>query len=105
MSREKFGEFGLRVETGADRSAALRQRIKILYRSAQSLDAAADLGRVAGKLLTERQRRRILGVGTANLHDIRERILLCTQRAMQFIKRGNQVGENAGRRRDMHRSR
>ena len=99
------GEFRLRIEAGADRGAALRQRIEILHRDVQPRDAALDLRGVAGKFLAERQRRRVLGVGAADLDDVRERLFLFAQRAQQFAQRRNEVGGDALGRRDMHRGR
>ena len=92
VPREQLGELRLRVEPGADRGAALRQRVEILHRHAQPRDAALDLRGIAGEFLAERQRRRILGMGAADLDDLGERLLLLAQRAVQIAERRDQVG-------------
>ena len=63
------GETRMRVQPGADRGAALRQRIELLQRQPVADDAALDLRGVAGELLAERQRRGVLRMGAADLDD------------------------------------
>src|SRR6185437_6907 len=99
---EKPGEFRFRIETGANGGAALGQRVEISYRRAQPRDAALDLRGVTGKFLAERQRRRVLGVGPADLDDTGERLFLLAQRAVKLLQRRNQIGGNVHRRRDVH---
>ena len=69
---DELRELRLGVEPGADRGAALRQRIEGLERSRHALAGVLDLRRVAGEFLAERQRRRVLRVGAADLDDVRE---------------------------------
>jgi hypothetical protein len=68
---DQLGEADRRVEPGADRGAALRQLIEP---GSVELDALIrfDLRGVAGEFLAERQRRRVLGVGAADLDDVGE---------------------------------
>ena len=94
-----------RIEAGADGGAALRERIEIPQPGAQPRDAALDLRGIAGELLAERQRRCVLGVGAADLDDLRERLFLALQRAMQLGQRRDQVGRHACRGRYVHRGR
>src|SRR3984893_1200435 len=109
----RFGDFGdmpgkrpretrLRIESGTDRSAALRQRIEVPDRHAQPRDAALDLRGVAGKFLAERQRRRILGVGAADLDDMGERRFFFAKRAVKRLERGNEIRRHSHRGRDVH---
>ena len=51
------------------------------------LDALLDLEGVAAELLAQRQRRRVLGVGAADLDDVLERRRLVDQRAVQLLQR------------------
>ena len=76
LVREQRGKSRMRVETGAHRGAALRQRIELLERQPVADDAAVDLRGVAGEFLSQRQRRRVLGVGAPNLDDPRELLAL-----------------------------
>ena len=80
----------------------MRQRIKIPDRHAQPRDAAFDLRGVAGKFLAERQRRRILGMGAADLDDMCERLFLLAQRAVKRLERGNEIVGDAHRGGDVH---
>ncbi len=105
MFCEQFGEARLGIEPGPDRGAALRQRIQILHRRAQPRDAALDLRGVTGEFLTERQRRRILRMGSTDLDDLGEGFFLLAQLAMQLLQGRNQVGKDACRGGDMHRGR
>jgi hypothetical protein len=79
------------VQSGADRSTALCQGIKVLYAFAQPRDAVRDLRGVTLEFLTERQWRCVLGVGAADLHDLRERALFPDELAVQFGKRRDQL--------------
>ncbi len=49
-----------------------------------------DLLRIAGEFLAQRQRRGILGVGAADLDDVRPRFRLVVQRVAQLGQRGDQ---------------
>ena len=99
---KQVSEFRLRIEPGADRCATLRQRVKISCRHSQPCDAALDLGCVAGKFLTERQRRRVLGMGPADLDDVRECLFLFAQRAVKLAQRRNEIADDRHRCRDVH---
>jgi hypothetical protein len=67
-----LGEADRRVEAGADGGAALRQFHQARQRQLDALDAVLDLRGIAGELLAERQRGRVLGVGAADLDDVGE---------------------------------
>ena len=64
-----------------------------------------DLRRIAGKFLAERERRRVLGVGAADLDDGRERLGLALERRVQMLQRRNEPPRYFLRRGDMHRGR
>ena len=95
----------MRVEPGADRGAALRQRIELLQRQPHADDAAPDLRGVAGEFLAERQRRRVLRVGAADLDDARECLRLRLQRVLQMRERRIEQARDLVGRRDVHRGR
>ena len=71
------------IQAGADRGAALRQRIKLALRRRESRDRRFHLRRIAGKFLAERERRCIHGVGAADLDDLGEFLGLLVERALQ----------------------
>ena len=102
---KRLGEAALGVEAGADRGAALRQRIKLLQAGFDARDAGRHLRGIAGEFLAERQRRRILGVGAADLDDGTEFFGLRLQRGLQMCQRRQQPLRDFFRRRDMHRGR
>ena len=102
---EQFCKFRFRIQAGSNRGAALRQRVKFLHRGSQPRHAAFDLHGVAREFLSQRQRRRILGMRSSDLDDLGERIFLLAQFAMQFAERRDQVGDDAFRGGDMHRRR
>src|SRR4051812_31294822 len=81
---DAFGELRLGVEPGADGGAALCQRIDRLERQPAMRDAGLDLRRIAGEFLTERQWRRVLRVGTADLDDAGELLGLLVERLLQM---------------------
>jgi hypothetical protein len=103
--REHLREFRLGIEPGADRGAALRERIKFGQDCLQPRNAGFHLRGVTRKLLAERERRRILRMRAPDLHDLREFLLFPVQRAIQMRQRGDQPSHDLFRRRDMHRGR
>ena len=84
LRRDLLGEALAGVEAGADRGAALGERVDVVQRVRDALDALLDLEGVAAELLAEGQRRRVLGVGAADLDDVVERLGLLDQRAVQL---------------------
>src|SRR5690606_7706775 len=69
LRRDRFREPPGRIEACAHRRAALRQFVKPGQCQLYPLYAGADLTGVTGKLLAEREGRRILGVSAADLDD------------------------------------
>ncbi|MNL18942.1 hypothetical protein D3C87_1401150 [compost metagenome] len=61
------------------------------------------LGHIAGKFLAERQRRGVLQVGAAYLHDVGKRFHLLCEGLLQFLKRGEQGLLDGARGGDVHR--
>ena len=64
-----FGELGMRVQAGADGGAADREIVEPVERFAAARDTAVELAHVAGELLAQRQRRRILEMRASDLDD------------------------------------
>ena len=81
----------LGVQSGADRGAALRQRVELLQPEPGAGDAVLDLRDIAGEFLPKRQRRRVLGMGAADLDDAGELLALLLQRGLQMRERRHQV--------------
>src|SRR4051812_45215255 len=69
-----------RVEAGAHCSAAQRQRVQMRQRELEVLERMRQLRDVTGELLTQRQRRRVLQVGAADLDDVFEGLRFLLQR-------------------------
>ena len=65
-------KFRMRIESRADRRAALRQLEHVRQRRLDVLSRMSELCGVAGELLTQRQRRRILQMRAADLDDAGE---------------------------------
>src|SRR5690606_37242416 len=78
------------VDSRADGGAALRDQQQPRERGAYAGDSVLRLLHIAGELLTEGKRRRILQMRAADLDDARERPLLRRQRAAQLIEGGQQ---------------
>ena len=105
LGGNKLGELRLGIEAGADRGAALGERIELLERRLHPCTSQFHLRRVAGELLPEGQRRCILRVGASDLDDAREILGLLLQRRLQMRQRRQQAVRDLLRRRDMHRGR
>ncbi len=76
-------ELGMRVEPGAHGGAAQRQLEHVRQRRRDVRARVAELRRVAGEFLPQRQRRRILQVRAPDLDDVGERGGLCRQRRLR----------------------
>ena len=68
--RSAVRELRVGVEAGTDRSAADREVVEALRRDVEALEVGIELGDVAGELLTERERHRILQVRAPDLDDV-----------------------------------
>ena len=66
-------ELRVRVQAGADRRAAERELAQVRQRGLDVRSAVVELRDVAGELLAERERRRVLQVRAADLDDVGER--------------------------------
>jgi hypothetical protein len=102
---EQLGEARLGVEAGADGGTALGKLKQARQRRLDALDAVGDLGDVAGELLTDGQRRRILKMGAADLDDVGEFLGLGVQSGMQVLQRRDQFMVDLLDRRDVHSGR
>jgi len=103
--REQLAELRLGVQPGADRGAALRQRIELLERDPHAEQPQLHLLRIAGKFLAERQRRRVLRVRAADLDDLGEFLGLRLQGLVQVRERGAQELRDLLGGRNVHRGR
>ena len=90
------------IQTGADGGAALCQLHQLGHGLADTLDAVADLLRIAGKFLAQCDGRRILGMGAADLDDVLPGFDLHLQRMVQMMQRRDQPLLNLFRAGDMH---
>ena len=86
-----LGETDGRVEAGPHRRAPLGQFIEAVEGLLDTAHIVGDLLRVAGKFLTERQGRGVLGVGAADLDDVGEGLGLHLQRGVQVLQRRHHV--------------
>ncbi len=89
--REILGEALGRVEAGADRGAALREPQHARQHAFDPLDAVVDLRRIAGEFLAERQRRRVLQVGAADLDDRVPALRLVGEARVHRLERREQL--------------
>ena len=99
---ERLGEARMRVEAGADGGAALRQGVEAGQGRLDARDAERDLRRVAGELLAEGNRRRVLQVRAADLDDVGEGFGLVVEGAVQVAKRRQEAVVDLARRGDVH---
>ena len=91
LRRHRLAKACRRAQPRAHGRAALRQRKQPRQGQAHPPDPAGDLRAVAGKLLSQGDRRRILKVGPADLDEARPVIRLGRQRIMQARQRGQQL--------------
>ena len=70
LRRGRFGEAGRGIDPGADGGAAERQAVHAGQRSLDPLDVVGEHAGVAGPLLSQRERRRVLHVRAADLDDV-----------------------------------
>ena len=101
----RLGKALLRIQSRADRRAALRQQIKPGERIADALAAERDLRGITGKLLAKRNRRCVLQMRAADLHDRGEFARFARQRILEPAERRQQTLVHRARRGDMHRGR
>ena len=97
------GKFRMRVQAGADRGAAGGQQQQAGQGVLDQLFGVLELCHVAGKLLAQRQRRRILQVSAADLDDGGEVARLRRQRGAQLRQRRQHRLRHGQRRGHVHR--
>ena len=81
LFRNLYRELRVRVEPRADRGAPKRELAQVGQRRVDVRETVAELGDVAGELLAQGERGRILKVRAADLDDVRELGRLGMQRA------------------------
>ena len=84
--RDARAELRMRVQPGADRGAAERQLAQVRQRCVDVREAVVELRHVAGELLAQRERRRVLQVRAPDLDDVGERRRLRVQRVAQRLQ-------------------
>ena len=94
-----------RVEAGADRGAALRELHHPVRRRLDPLTRQNQLRGIARKLLPQGERRRVLQMGAADLHDIVPRRDLRADRISQSLERRIEPVRYRSCRRDVERRR
>ena len=102
---EERGEARMRVEARPDGRAALGERQQPLRRLIDPSATERDLGRIAGEFLAERERRRVLRVGPADLDHVGEGGGLGGQRRLEPRERGLEASLDVDRGGDVHRRR
>ena len=98
-------EFRVRVEPGAHRRAAQRQLAHVRQRRLDVRPRVRELRRIAGELLAERQRRRVLQMRAADLDDVGKGLGLRRQRRLERGQRRQQAARHRLGRGDVHRRR
>src|SRR5262245_1232314 len=91
----------MRVDPGANGSAAQRQLSQMRFDAAQTLDAVSDLAGVTAEFLAEPDRRRILQMRPADLENVVELPRLFRERGLQFLECGNEPARDAFKRGDV----
>ena len=102
LLRHAVGEFGVRVEAGAHRGTAQRQLAQVRQRALHVADAVVELRHPAGGLLAQRQRRRVLQMRAADLHDLAELLALPGERVAQEPQRRDELVDDGRDRGDVH---
>ena len=88
--RGALGEFGVRVQSGADRRAADGQVVKPVQGLLHALDIAMQQACPAAEFLSEGERHGILQVSAADFYDVLEFFSLGCNRIVTALDSGNQ---------------
>ena len=94
---DALGKAERRVEPGADGGAALGELHQHRQRLLDARDAVLDLRGVAGELLAEGERRRILRMGAADLDDLRPGLRLVVEGVAELLQRRDERGGRSPR--------
>src|SRR6185295_3004273 len=92
----------LGIETGADGGPALRQELYLREDLLQARDSELDLCCIAGELLAEGERRRVLGVRAPDLDDAGPGARLLRQRLVEVLQGRKQPLVDLERTCDVH---
>ena len=103
LGRRRLGEAGRGVDAGAHRGAAERQPVDALQRVVDPLEIVRQHAGIARPFLAERDRRRVLHVGAADLDDVVPLLRLGRDRVVQRGDRRDQPLRHVDRRGDVHR--
>jgi hypothetical protein len=102
LLRHALGEFGMSVESRADRAAAEREFREVGQDHRDALQVGVEQGDVTGKFLAEREWRGVHQVGAANLHDGDKFLRLRVKRLAQQAHGRHQPLGGFQRRGDRH---
>ena len=102
LGRRRLGEAGRRVDAGADGGAPEREAIHAVQGVVDPLQVVGEHAAVAGPLLPEGDRRRVLHVGPADLDDVRPLVRLRRDRALERLHREDEPLLDVDRGRDVH---
>ena len=101
-SRDRVAETRVRVQSGADRRSADRQRHQPLAGALNSGDRLVELRRPARNHLSQRQGRRVLEMRPADHHNMGKGLRLGVERIAQLGNGRQQRGPDPLHRGDMH---
>src|SRR5207253_6483754 len=90
FARGAFGEFGMRVEAGADGGAADGEIVEAVESDGNAAAIAVKHIDVGGKFLTERERRGVLQMRAADFDDVREFFRFGVERVAKSLDGGKQ---------------
>src|ERR1700757_737238 len=85
FARGAFGEFGMRVQTGADGGAADGQIVKSVESLRNADEAAIEQADPSGEFLANGKRCRVLQMGAADFDDARELFCFGVQSVAKFL--------------------
>src|SRR5438477_11493189 len=88
FARGAFGEFGMRVEAGADSGTADGEIVETVESDGDAAAVAVKHIDVAGKFLAERKRRGVLQMRAADFDDVREFFGFGVQRVTKSLDGG-----------------
>ena len=90
LGRGAIGELGVGVEAGPDGGAADGELVEPGQGDVDPFEIGVELGHVPAELLTQRERHRVLEVGSADLDDVAELLGLGGERVAQRSDRRDQ---------------
>src|SRR5438477_6708647 len=102
FARGAFGEFGMRVEAGADSGTADGESVEAVESDGDAAAIAVEHIDVAGKFLAEGKRRGVLQMGAADFDDVGEFLGLGFERVPKNLYSREQAARGFRGRGDVH---